>query len=449
MEILTSSRNELYLNFPYLDVALCGLVFRPGGEVTGSLAADGESLYYNTSWLSDRYLRSDVLVNRAYLHLILHCMLRHLEKKRGKVPELWDLACDVAVESILDELKSPCLKAGTVPMKQNVYNRCRRKMPVLTAEGIYRQLLEVHFSEYELAKLQRAFLADDHGLWAPKRREEREKSRRQDQKWRETTQRTQTGMETVLAGQAVGGDAIYEQVKVENRQSVDYRKFLQRFAVPREVLGVDGDSFDPIFYTYGLAHYGNMPLVEPPETREVRRIEDFVIAVDTSMSTSGETVRRFLSCTYSILQSTQTFTRKVHIRILQCDNEVRSDQEIHDLDDLEKYMGHFQLVGGSATDFRPVFRYVDKLIAEGTFTHLRGLIYFTDGLGIYPEKRPPYETAFIMPENPATAVETPPWAIHLTLTASELKQAAGEFDPGQNQIDLKKFTELQKGGNDS
>ena len=82
-EILFAARNELYLNLPYLDVALCALAFRPGGEVTLSLATDGETLYYDGSWLADRYLRSRVLTNRAYLHVILHCMLRHLGKKQG------------------------------------------------------------------------------------------------------------------------------------------------------------------------------------------------------------------------------------------------------------------------------------------------------------------------------------------------------------------------------
>ena len=41
--------------------------------------------------------------------------------------------------------------------------------------------------------------------------------------------------------------------------------------------------------------YGNMPLIEPLETREERRIEELVIAVDASMSTSGKLVRRFRS----------------------------------------------------------------------------------------------------------------------------------------------------------
>ena len=63
-------------------------------------------------------------------------------------------------------------------------------------------------------------------------------------------------------------------------------------------------------------------------------------------------------------------------------------------------MENFQLSGGSATDFRPVFAYVAQLQAQGEFTNLRGLVYFTDGMGIYPQKRPPYDTAFVLLEEP-------------------------------------------------
>nr|WP_326189643.1 VWA-like domain-containing protein [uncultured Oscillibacter sp.] len=425
-EILFAARNELYLNLPYLDVALCALAFQPGGEVTLSLATDGETLYYDGAWLSDRYLRSRVLTNRAYLHVILHCMLRHLGKKQGKASELWDLACDAAVESILDELNYPCLNEGTVPMKQKFWGECRREMKVLTAEGIYRHLLRRNLPPYELAQLQRVFLVDDHGLWAPEDQQDQKQQSRQDQKWQDLSEKTQTGLETVMSQQGAGGETVLEQVRVANREDVDYRAFLRRFAVPREVMAVDGDAFDYIFYTYGLQLYGNMPLVEPPETKEEKRIEDFVIAVDTSMSTSGALVREFLACTYAILRPTETFTRKVNIRILQCDDQVRADTVIHDLEELKTYMENFQLAGGSATDFRPVFAYVAQLQAQGEFTNLRGLVYFTDGMGIYPKKRPPYDTAFVLLEEPPLSVQMPPWAIRLVLTEPALEKARQE-----------------------
>lgn len=425
-EILFAARNELYLNLPYLDTALCALAFLPGGGVTLSLATNGETLYYDGNYLAERYLRSRAAVNRAYLHVILHCMLRHLAKKRGRAAELWDLSCDAAVESILDELHYPCLDEGAVPMKQKFYGECRREMPVLTAEGIYRHLLRRNLPDYELARLQRGFLVDDHGLWDPPQQDRQDEIQRQDQRWQEQSQRTQTGMETMLSERGSGGEAVLEQVRVANRDDVDYRAFLRRFAVPREVMAVDGDAFDYIFYTYGLQLYGNMPLVEPPETREERRIEDFVIAVDTSMSTSGDLVRQFLACTYAVLRSTQTFTRKVNIRILQCDDQIRSDTVIRDLEELKDYMEHFQLCGGSATDFRPVFEHVAALQAAGAFTGLRGLLYFTDGMGVYPQKRPPYETAFILLEEPPLSVKVPPWAIRLVLALPDLERAARE-----------------------
>ena len=50
---------------------------------------------------------------------------------------------------------------------------------------------------------------------------------------------------------------------------------------------------------HGMSVYGNMPLIEPQETRERSRIEEFVIVIDTSMSCKGELVKRFLEETYA------------------------------------------------------------------------------------------------------------------------------------------------------
>ncbi|MDE7010048.1 MAG: hypothetical protein K2O93_02460 [Oscillospiraceae bacterium] len=415
LEILQAARNELYLHLPYLDAALCALRFEPGADRTMFIAADGESLYYSGAYLSDRFLRSPAAVNRIYLHTVLHCILRHIAKKRGRDSALWDLSCDIAVESVLEGLDCPCTAvSGVRPLRLKLWGELRERMKVLTAEGIYRELLRQKLPEYELARLQQEFFADDHGLWDPEGRDE-EQQQRQDQRWQDLAGRAQTAMDTVLGGQAQGGEAIYEQVKVASRESVDYRAFLRRFAACREVMEADGDAFDYTFYTYGLQLYGNMPLIEPPETREERRVEDFVIAIDTSMSTSGEMVRAFLEETYSILRSASTFTRRVNIRILQCDDQLRRDDAIANLDELRSYMESFQLSGGSATDFRPVFAHVDRLREAGVFTQLRGMIYFTDGMGIFPKKRPDYETAFILTGEPPMAVSFPPWAIRLVL----------------------------------
>ena len=73
----------------------------------------------------------------------------------------------------------------------------------------------------------------------------------------------------------------------------------------------------------------------------------------------------------------------------------KNDQKITDEKELKEYMEHLELIGEGGTDFRPAFEYVNHLIEQGEFYHLKGLIYFTDGKGTYPKKKPPYQTAFI------------------------------------------------------
>ena len=136
---------------------------------------------------------------------------------------------------------------------------------------------------------------DEHSLWDLE--EKRERSERQDQKWQNAASSAKTALSTMVSESGGGGEGVTDQLSIAARDDVDYRRFLRRFAAPREVLRADADAFDYIYYTYGLMHYGNMPLIEPPETKEEKRIEDFVIAIDTSMSTSGTLVREFLAST--------------------------------------------------------------------------------------------------------------------------------------------------------
>ena len=414
-EILFSARTELYMSLPFLDEAVSALTVADEGYDAATLATDAKHLYFSGAWLAQQLEHARTAVNRAYLHTVFHCLLRHPAKAKNRDTPLWDLACDIAVESILDSLDYRCLREDKPSVRrQNVYRRLRAAMPVLTAEAVYRQFRRERLNSYDCATLAHVFYVDDHTLWPAS------DDGGQDRQWQQTAARTQTAMETVFNNQAAGGEAVREQLSVSAHPTTDYRAFLRRFAALREEVAIDADSFDYGYYAYGLRHYGNMPLIEPLETREVRKIEDFVIAIDTSMSTSGELVRSFLSYTYSLLKGSESFFRHINLRILQCDDQLRSDKRITNERDLRDYMEHFELIGQSATDFRPVFEHVDQLVSEGAFHHLRGIIYFTDGLGIYPKKRPRYDAAFVMLEGEAYPENVPPWGIRAILREAEI-----------------------------
>lgn len=420
-EILTAARNELYLNLPFLDAALCALPFAEGFD-TPTLATDTKVLYYNGAWLASRYERARSLTCRSFLHVILHCLLRHPAGRKGRDGELWDLCCDIAVESILDELDYPCLSPSAPSVRRShLYRTLKSHMPVLTAGAIYRQFRREPLSEYDRATYAREFVQDDHSLW-----EKAENEQEQDDPWPRVAERVQTGMQTVMSESATGGQAITEQLRVETQPTDNYRAFLHRFAVVGEEMGVDADSFDYGYYAYGLRRYGNMPLIEPLETREVKRISDFVVAIDTSMSTSGDLVRQFLSYTYGILKDTESFFRQINLYIIQCDDQIRAEQHIRSARELADYMEHFTLIGQSATDFRPVFDRVTELQKAGAFHRLRGILYFTDGLGIYPSKRPPYDAAFVMLAGQGYPERVPPWGIRVVLDPDTLENGGNQ-----------------------
>ena len=238
--------------------------------------------------------------------------------------------------------------------------------------------------------------------------------------WKDVAERMQMDMETFSKNQGKDPGAMLQNLREVNRERYDYAAFLKKFAVRGEAMKVNDDEFDYIFYTYGLQLYENMPLIEPLEYKEVKRIREFVIAIDTSGSVAGETVQRFVQKTYNILKSTESFFTKINLHIIQCDAAIQEDAVITSQEDFDEYLKTMQIRGLGGTDFRPVFAYVDKLIENKTFLNLKGLIYFTDGFGTFPEKPPSYDAAFVFLQEEINNPVIPPWAIKLILKKEEI-----------------------------
>ena len=62
--ILSASRNELYLSMRFLDLALSGLKYEMNLS-SMYVGTDGEKILFNPRYLVQRYLCDRVLVNRA------------------------------------------------------------------------------------------------------------------------------------------------------------------------------------------------------------------------------------------------------------------------------------------------------------------------------------------------------------------------------------------------
>ena len=248
----------------------------------------------------------------------------------------------------------------------------------------------------------------------------REQLEQQRQEWEDIAKQIEMDLQSFSQGKGDSSKALSQNLAIANRRLANYHDFLRQFATMGEDMKINDDEFDYIYYTYGMDTYGNMPLVEPLEYQESNRVREFVIALDTSGSCSGELIRNFVTRTYDILRESEGFGDKVNIHLIQCDNKIQADLKIENVQDLEKYCQQFQAFGFGGTDFRPVFEYVNELCDQGEFENLRGLIYFTDGLGTFPAAPPAYETAFVFMDDGASRIDVPPWAMKVVMDEEEI-----------------------------
>ena len=243
--------------------------------------------------------------------------------------------------------------------------------------------------------------------------EEREENRKRlDKDWEDIGKRTEEEMKDEKEGEK--SEKLSWFLHLEHKRYTPFQDFLRKFSVDREELKTDPESFDYGYYYFGLSQYGNMPLIEENEYRESRKIPELVIAIDTSYSTKGEMVKRFLEETLAILQNKEAFFSKCRVHIVECDDRIRKDILVENAEEMEHYRESFEVSGGYGTDFRPVFHYIEDLRKKGELKELKALLYFTDGRGRYPKYAPGYTAAFVFPKGEDIDDENAPfWAMKL------------------------------------
>lgn len=433
-EILRTTRSQLLLALPFLGSAIGRLSFVTD-DMVFTLATEGQRLYVSSHWAIETYRKEPKAVSRAILHSVLHCIFQHPFVSSNKNKKAWDVATDIAVEATISHMGLEAVDCSGVQHQTFVLQMLKDRVKPLTAEVIYRYLLEKQYGEEELERMGEHFCRDNHSLWWPEEEDEANdqapdgsqseaQSQAADalrQEWEEITKMLDVDLET-LSKDKQNNDILTQNLKSLTRDRYDYGEFLRKFAIRGEDMRINDDEFDYVFYTYGLRHYGNLPLVEPLEYKEIQKISDFVIAIDTSGSVQGPLVQKFLDKTYSILHMEESFFKKINLRIVLCDDQIQDVATIYCQEDFERYFKGLQLKGFGGTDFRPVFSLVEDWVRQKEFANLKGLIYLTDGYGRYPDKSPSFDAAFVYVGYDPDRPPTPSWAMKLVLEEEQLME---------------------------
>ena len=419
-----------------------------------------------------------------YTHMLMHAVFHHMappepvrKRLRGGNPlPLWDLASDMSAEYLRTVFfRDRHGQEVKLAVRASLPQECDPADPL----AVYRAISDLF--EDELDMLFRRFTRDDHRFWyrAPvspealsltaQRAKDRLLSRKESftgdgntsqktdsprtapgslsgsdlpanaedpavyQKWlrKKVLEKWGSCGDEMASGAGFTRSGRYglapgsreEKMLLREFGKYDFTRYLQRFSSIREEMALDQASFDYIPYYYGLMRYGNMPLLEPLEYTESRKVEELVIAIDTSGSCSLPIVQRFFAEIERILMNRENFFRKMNIHIIQCDSIIQDHTVIRSQEDWKIYRQMLTIRGRGGTNFEPVFRLVEKLRGAGELKHLKGLLYFTDGDGAYPRKEPDYETAFVFTTRKALQFRIPEWIVPLCLDMTPPEKA--------------------------
>jgi len=125
LNIISYLRDEIYKDMRFLDVALAAfrIVSRPGMEM---FATDGRRLYFGPLHTIEVFKKNERFLERAYLHSIFHCIYGHLWIRGDRDEKLWDLACDIGVEMVIDSINKPCTKRILTLLRKNTYEDLKK-----------------------------------------------------------------------------------------------------------------------------------------------------------------------------------------------------------------------------------------------------------------------------------------------------------------------------------
>ena len=400
LKIMQNCRTELTALFPMLNGAFSELkiVFR---HKSGIFGTDGKSIYIDPAVLIERFKNDPKIVKRGYIHMVLHCMYLHIFREKREPAAVWNLSCDMAAEKIIESLGCDALDIVKTDIKEKCLEILGGKAK--SPDEIFGMINSGAFP-FSIDEMQDAFYFDDHIVWATSKNKDT---------WLHILAFTKRHDGGKRRGITAGNDT--ETAKIKDERKYDYRSFLRQFTHLREEVTLDNESFDYVYYNFGMEHYGNLPFIEPLEYREVNRLSELVIAIDTSGSCDKETVERFLSETFSIFKEKENFFTKMKVYIIQCDLMIQDVTVIHSEEELKEYGKSIVIKGRGGTDFTPVFRYADDLSEKKELKDLKAVLYFTDGDGAFPRVKPNYEAAFVLLKDSGKPDLVPPWAITLMI----------------------------------
>lgn len=409
-ELLSWAKCKLAMALPEFLPAIYLLPLKEAAE-EGHLRTDGEYLLYHPATVVQDYLTSKDAIGEQIMHITAHGLLGHIPKRQGQQPQIFDAVADTKAAALVYDLPVHLTPRWDEETCDHV-----TAMKDLTLEAAY--LAPASREEArELVRKARPLRMDDHSGWLPPSGAE---GKAMADRWEATARQVAENIANSGRSRKYGDLAgeLSEEYRAEQESCVSYREFLRQFCGLRERQEIDPDSISRIWYHVGLHLTGSAPFVEPEELREDAPALDLAVALDTSGSCCGETMKGFLEELLAILRDAGG--PKVELTLIQCDAEVQDVRTLTREDSAESILDGVEVFGCGGTDFRPVFDYIEAQRQDADGKRFRGLLYLSDGCGEFPDEAPDYPVAFLFPKGEMfrhmSRCDIPDWVMQVHIT---------------------------------
>ncbi len=126
-KIMVFARDQIMVSMRFLDRALFRMPMVPADTVA-TYGVNGQVIYYNTDHVLRSYKEEKNRCTRAFLHMIFHCIFSHPFQYEKMDRECWDLACDIAVEKTILDLKLADTRLASDGKQERVLHRLEEQL---------------------------------------------------------------------------------------------------------------------------------------------------------------------------------------------------------------------------------------------------------------------------------------------------------------------------------
>lgn len=397
---LAAARTRLILEKPFLGSLVMHLPLKAADpKWCKTTATDARSFYYNPDYIARLTLEQTQF---ALAHEAMHCALSHFNRRGHRMRHRWDVACDYAVNMILDEERMQ-------PPDAALMNAAYRG---LTAEEIYPLLHEdppeetqdMHLfdndsSEGEDGQSQEQSQSPGKGQGEDENRDDRRDSQGAEGQQQDSGQGEEQSADDRDGPPPAPKDLDKLDEQWKSRLAAAAQAARQAGKLSQSMLRLVDDLLSPqLPWRALLARYMMNAARDDYSFQRISRREGdalmprlhsqsvkVVVALDTSGSVTREELQEFLT----------------EIDALKA--QVRADVVLHACDDKLDGAGpwHFamwetmtlpaELSGGGGTDFRPVFSWLEQERINPDI-----LVYFTDAEGQFPRQEPAFPVVWLV-----------------------------------------------------